>query len=92
MPTILWIGRYVIFFWSDERKPLEPVHVHVALGRPSTNSAKLWITSDGKVLLEHDNARIPLKVMRRVIKVVEERSTLILAAWQEYFCEIRYIR
>lgn len=92
MPTILWIGRYVIFFWSDESKPLEPIHVHVALGRPSANSAKLWITSDGKVLLEHNKAMIPLKIMRRIIKVVEERSTLIQAAWQEYFGEIHYIR
>ncbi len=35
---------------------------------------------------------IPLKIMRRIIKVVEERSTLIQAAWQEYFGEIHYIR
>ena len=92
LPTILWIGRYVIFFWSDESKPLEPIHIHVAFGRPSANSAKIWITSDGKAVLEHNKAMIPLKVMRRIIRVVEERSELIQEEWQEYFGEISYIR
>ena len=32
MPQIFKIGPYVIYFWSDENMPLEPIHVHVAEG------------------------------------------------------------
>ncbi len=34
MPQIFSIGSYVVYFWSDEGEPKEPVHVHVAQGRP----------------------------------------------------------
>ena len=30
MPQIFKIGPYSFFFWSNEREPLEPVHVHVS--------------------------------------------------------------
>jgi len=29
MPQIFRIGSYVIYFWSNENNPIEPVHVHV---------------------------------------------------------------
>ena len=38
MPQIFKIGPYVIYFWSDENKPLEPIHVHVAEGVPHANA------------------------------------------------------
>ena len=43
-------------------------------------------------MLEHNKAMILLKVMRRIIRVVEERSELIQEQRQEYFGEISYIR
>ena len=49
MPQIFRIGKYIIFFWSNENKPLEPIHVHIAEGKPSENSTKVWITEDGNV-------------------------------------------
>ena len=33
MPQIFRIGSYIIYFWSYENDPLEPVHVHIAEGR-----------------------------------------------------------
>ena len=48
MPQIFKIGPYVIYFWSDENKPLEPIHVHVAEGVPHANATKIWITRKGK--------------------------------------------
>lgn len=29
MPQILRIGPYIIYFWSNENNPLEPIHVHI---------------------------------------------------------------
>lgn len=36
MPTILTLGRYVLFFWLDEAD--EPVHIHVAIRRPTEHA------------------------------------------------------
>ena len=52
MPQLLRIGPYIIYFWSNEISPLEPVHVHIAEGRASANATKLWITSTGKAMMD----------------------------------------
>ncbi len=92
MPTILWVGKYVIFFWSNENRPREPVHVHVAFARQSSVSAKIWITSEGEAVLCHNNALIPPKTLRKIMRFVEAYSADIIEAWEKYFGEVRYIR
>lgn len=52
MPQIFRIGPYIVYFWSNEGMPLEPIHVHIAQGRASGNATKIWITSTGKALSE----------------------------------------
>ena len=59
MPQIFKVGQYVIYFWSNENEPLEPIHVHVSDGVPSGNSTKIWITQSGKCLLCNNNSKIP---------------------------------
>ena len=49
MPQILRIGPYIVYFWSNEGEPLEPVHVHIAEGKATQNSTKLWVTKSGKM-------------------------------------------
>lgn len=49
MPQVFKVGSYWVYFWSNENKPLEPIHVHVAQGSPSPNSAKIWIQKSGNV-------------------------------------------
>lgn len=44
MPQIFKIGSYLVYFWVNEGKPLEPIHVHVSKGIPSSSATKLWIT------------------------------------------------
>ncbi len=51
MPQIFKFGGYIIFFWSNENKPVEPVHVHIAKHNPKPNSTKVWITQKGNALL-----------------------------------------
>ena len=38
VPQILRIGPYIVYFWSNENNPLEPVHVHIAEGRANANA------------------------------------------------------
>lgn len=90
MPTIFKIGRYVVYFWTNEGEPREPVHVHVAIGRPVPNATKLWITSDGKVLVCNNNSMIPEKGLQRLIEDIERDSDVVINAWRKCFGEIRY--
>lgn len=37
MPQLLRVGPYIIYFWSNESRPLEPIHVHIAEGKPTAS-------------------------------------------------------
>lgn len=90
MPHVLRIGPYVIYFWSNENSPLEPIHVHVAKGHAVANATKIWITSAGKALLCNNNSMIPEKILRNLVRVIEANSRQIIEKWLEYFGDIRY--
>lgn len=49
MPQIFKFGGYIIFFWSNENRPTEPIHVHIAENNPRANSTKVWITKRGSI-------------------------------------------
>lgn len=53
MPQVFKIGSFWVYFWANENKPLEPIHVHVAVGKPVANATKYWITRSGKAVLAH---------------------------------------
>lgn len=89
MPRIFKVGAYTIFFWSNEGDPLEPIHVHIA-ERASSNATKVWITSAGKCYLCNNNSKIPDRILRDVMRVVESRSSEIIGKWLSYFEEISY--
>lgn len=90
MPQIFRIGSYIVYFWSNENKPLEPVHVHIAEGKASANATKIWITSAGKALLCNNDSQIPQKELSNMIRVVEANSSFIVNKWYAHFGEIRY--
>ena len=81
MPQIFRIGPYIVYFWSNENEPLEPVHVHIAEGRATSNATKVWITSTGKALLSHNSSKISAQILNS-IEIIEK--------WLSHFGEIRY--
>ena len=58
MPQVFKVGPFWIYFWANEGKPMEPVHVHVSEGSPTENATKIWITSTGSCLLANNNCNI----------------------------------
>lgn len=90
MPQVFKIGGYWVYFWTNENKPLEPVHVHVSKGNPSANATKIWITRAGKCYLCHNNSKIPEHILRNIMRIIEARSDEILERWREYFGEVSY--
>lgn len=90
MPQVFRMGAYWIYFWTNESKPLEPVHVHVAKGSPLPNATKVWLTSTGRCLLCNNNSHIPEHTLRNIMRMIEARSADVISLWMEYFGEIRY--
>lgn len=90
MPQIFRIGSYIIYFWSNENNPLEPVHVHIAEGKATANATKIWITSSGKALLCNNNSQISQKTLNNMIRYIEANSNIIISKWYAQFGEIRY--
>ena len=76
MPTILKIGGYRFFFFSNEG--MEPVHVHV---ESAGQYAKFWLQPVALASSVGYNA----KELTRLRKMVEERSELFWEKWHEYF-------
>ena len=90
MPQLFKIGSYVIYFWINEGRPLEPVHVHIAQGKPSADATKIWITRAGKCLLQNNYSQIPDRELRIMMRVIEARSADIIDRWKETFDETRF--
>jgi hypothetical protein len=90
MPQIFKVGSYWVYFWSDESKPLEPIHVHISEGKPIVNGTKIWITKTGKCLVAHNKSKIPERTLNNIIRIIEARSNDIINQWYKYFGQIRY--
>lgn len=75
MPQIFRFGEYWIYFWMNENKPLEPIHIHVAKGAPTANATKIWITSTGNCLLCNNNSKIPNHTLRNIMRMIEARNS-----------------
>ena len=90
MPQIFKIAGYLVFFWSNESEPLEPIHVHISEGKANANATKIWITSTGKAILAHNSSKIKIQILRKLIRFIEANSKEIEEQWIEHFGEIRY--
>lgn len=87
MPNVFRYGSYVIYIWTNENRPLEPVHVHIAVKKPRANATKVWINADGSCTLENNNSRIPEKDLKRLLEFIQVNSTWILKKWERIFGE-----
>ena len=90
MPQVFKIGSYVVFFWIGEGEPLEPVHVHIAEGTPAANATKVRITQSGKTLVANNNSKIPASMLRKLLRMIEANTDVILKQWIDYFDEISF--
>lgn len=90
MPQIFRIGSYVVYFWANENKTLEPIQVHVIEGVPSSSATKIWITKAGKCLLCNNNSHVSTKTLRNIMDIIEARSNDVINKWYDFFGEISY--
>lgn len=90
MPQVFKVGSYFVYFWSNEGDPLEPCHVHIALGSPTSNATKVWITKSGRCLLCNNNSHIQTRVLNNIMSVIEARHMDVISKWLDYFGAISY--
>lgn len=90
MPQVFRIGSYWVYFWTNEGEPIEPVHVHVSEGSPSSGATKVWITRAGKCLVAHNDSHIPAHTLRNICRIIESRSGDVVAKWREYFGNVSF--
>ena len=90
MPQVFKVGSYWVYFWANENKPLEPVHVHIAQGAPTANATKVFITKAGKCYVANNNSGIPEKVLRNIVKIIEARSSEVLEKWYAFVGDATY--
>ncbi len=81
MPSLFRIGPYLLFFWTGENG--EPVHVHVAVKRPTRNATKIWLTRSGGCVLAHNQSEIPARDLRDIEQFVSANHELICRRWCE---------
>lgn len=91
MPRLLVIEGYQISIWSNENG--EPIHVHISKKRPTENSFKLWLLSDGTFVKANPNDnRIPANVLKRIIRKLNPQAMFIRNYWIAYHGYEKYIR
>ncbi len=78
MPTVLRVGAYRFFFYSNENA--EPAHIHV---RSADGEAKYWLDPVTMVWNRGFNER----QLRQIEQIIDENQADLLAAWDEFFEE-----
>jgi len=75
------------YFWSNESfgGTLEPIHIHVSKGAPSSNSTKIWLKQNGDVELCHNNGQLSNKELARSLEYIKANWSAIVAEWYRYF-------
>ena len=76
MPTVLRLGPYRFFFYSNEG--FEPPHVHM---ERDDGNAKFWLTT---VALASSQG-IAAQELRRLERIVAEHRERFIEAWNDHF-------
>jgi hypothetical protein len=76
MPTVLRIGRFRFFFFSNEGR--EPPHVHVKAGG---DEAKFWLDPVGLAANYGFNGR----ELNEIERLVRQHQVQLVEAWNEHW-------
>lgn len=83
LPSIFTVSGYKVFFWSNENG--EPIHVHIAKGKPTSNATKVWLTKSGGCILANNGSDIPRKELNDLLEFISAQFFLICSEWKKFF-------
>ena len=78
MPTVLRIGPFRFFFYSNENG--EPAHIHI---QRENMLAKFWL----KPVTLASSTRFSRIELRKLQQLVAENKEVFLEAWNEHFSD-----
>ena len=78
MPQIFRIGSYIVYIWSDEGLPTEPIHVHVIKGNVH---AKFTICP---VIMVENHGLKPSEV-KLIMRIIADNEEIIAEHWNKFF-------
>jgi hypothetical protein len=81
MPVVFRYQGTRFYFFSNEGRPREPIHIHAERGDAE---ARLWLVPDTKVAETFGFSR---REQAELVRIVELRRDEILRAWHEHFRE-----
>lgn len=76
MPTVMRVGRYRFFFYSNEGQ--EPPHIHV---QAAEDEAKFWL--DPVSLAANHGFRS--RDLTEIEQLIEDNRDQLIEAWNDYF-------
>lgn len=76
MPTVLRVGGYRFFFFSNEGR--EPLHIHV---EQAERYGKFWLSPVSLAV----NVGFRSSELSELLRLVEEHRPLFEEKWHEYF-------
>ena len=76
MPSVLRVGRFRFYFFSNERQ--EPPHIHV---KAAEDQAKFWLDP----LALAANYGFAARELNQIEQIIVEHQTELLEAWHDYF-------
>ena len=76
MPTVLRVGRYRFFFFSNEGQ--EPAHIHVKAGG---DEAKFWLNP----IELASNYGFSARELNDIERIIKENQEVLREAWNEHF-------
>ena len=79
MPVVLRHQGYVLFFFSNEGDPREPIHIHV---RAAGALAKFWVQPAVALSENHGFSETQL---REIDRIVRDNARQITKAWHDHF-------
>lgn len=83
MPSLFTVSGYKIYFWSNENG--EPVHVHIAKGKPIPNGTKVWLTQNGGCILASNGSNISTKELNELMEFISAQFFFICTTWKKFF-------
>ena len=79
MPTVLRIGRFRFYFFSNERQ--EPPHIHI---KAAEDQAKFWLNPTRLA----SNYGFSSRELNELERLVEQNEAVFLEAWNEHFGQL----
>lgn len=76
MPTVLRVGRFRFYFFSNEAQ--EPPHIHI---KAAEDQAKFWLTPIALAA----NYGFAAYELSTIATILHEHHTELLEAWDDYF-------